>query len=351
MKKLGLLSLLWLVTFCGQAQEYRIDMYSRQQGYDSVRAFLKTFANDIQQLGNKPDSVLIPKIQQNILKRYFANDEVLIPNILEEDAIYRQKRPTISAKKWIEALPNAFRWGYQYVIEDSLVKIIGVKNLSKTETEVTCLIPLKFWAVKVNQRNLHRIGEYLVVKLGAKGFSNGKSLNFFIKEMGFTGKWIFGEPLTKNIVESIHNKVVNGLNTLLDNTKTVAEQAMICQELRNTIKGDTIFFYTGDKVLKAFSINECSKVKTLDSLLNGVSKITISSFDLSYVTDFYLEPNGQYIGERSKLTNVTLNVSNSAPWFASKKIDLVVVPNELTKNQLSYWQLSNVVIQPLMIKK
>lgn len=350
MKKIAISFVICLLAWTAHAQEYRIDKYTEQQGRDSVRAFFIRFAYDIQQLGTNPDSAHIQPMQANVLKHYFINNQLLVPNVLEEDEAYRQKRPLITAKKWIDALPTSFLQGYQYVIEDSLIKIIAVKHPSKTETEVTCLVPLKFWGIKKNQGKLHRIGEYLVFQLRSSTVDNTKNFNFSIKEIGYTGKWIFGEPLTQKIAESIENKVVSWINTLFDKQKSDAEIAMACQELRNSMKGDTIFFYKSDKVLRAFSINECSKIRT-DSVWRNKPLKVLTSFDLSYTTDFYLEPNGQYLGERSQLEKVTLHNSNTTPWYASKKVDLVVVPTHITKNQLSYWQLSNVVIQPLMIQK
>ena len=318
---------------------------------DSVKLFFKTFSNDIQQLSYQSESSKWTQIQNGILQNYFLNDEIAFPNIIEDDEVYRIKRSRIPVNKFLEMLPFACWQGFQFVIDSELIKILSIKKSFGKLKEIECLIPVKFWGIKVGTRKLHRIGEYFNVTLIPSMNKNSNSKEFQIKQIVFTQRWIFDEPLTAAIIDNIEKELVEELNTLLKSPKRDKKRRLVCQKLKNILDKDTIFYYETDKVIKSLSINECEVSKPTKGFWNMKSGFMVDSFDLSYITDIHLSSNGQYIGLRSRLEKVSTHSLDKSQWLTNRKNDYVVVPNNVAQSQLSYWQLSNVFIQTLIKQK
>ena len=318
---------------------------------DSVKLFFKTLSNNIQQLGYQSDSAKWTQIQNELLQNYFINDEIAFPNIIEDDEVYRIKRSRLPINKFLQMLPFACWQGFQFVIDSELIKILSIKKSFGKLREIECMIPVKFWGIKVGTRKLHRIGEYFNVTLIPTRVRNSNFKEFQIKQIAFTQKWIFDEPLTTVIIENIEKELVGELNTLLKSQKSDKKRLLVCQKLKNILEKDTIFYFETDKVIKSLSINECEVSKPTKGFWNIKSGLMVHSFDLSYITDIHLSSNGQYIGLRSRLEKVATHSLDKSQWLTNRKNDYVIVPNNVAQSQLSYWQLSNVFIQTLIKQK
>lgn len=346
MKKV-VLSILFICFFSclnGQSKEEK-----HQAIVDSVKVFFKAFSSDFQGLGYESDSLKIKTLKSNFIHKYFKDDEFIFPNLMEDDAVYREKRPTLSINNFFKMLPFAYWQGFQFIIDGEQIKVLSVKKSFGKLKEIECLIPVKLWGIKANSRKANRIGEFLKVTLAT--YQKGNSVQKFVfQKVLFTQQWIFDEPLTNIVLQNIQNELVEDLKTLLKVQKNDNKRKLICQKLQNVLKNDTIFLYTSDKVLKILSINECAKGNYPDELWK-MSGVELKSFDLSYVTEIHLSENGQYIGLRCRLQKVNTQSSEKAQWMKNKQNDYVIVSTEVAQRQLSYWQLSNVFIQTLIKQK
>lgn len=312
---------------------------------DSLRVFIKAFSADVQQLAYESDSLKISQLQNHILQKYFTDNEFIFPNILEEDDFYREKRPTISINKLLQLLPFAYWQGFQFVADAELTKVTSIKKVFGRLKEVECLIPFKVWGIKATTKKSNRVGEFLKVTI----VPSEKKLAF--RNVSFTEYWVFDEPLTTKVLQNIENEFVEEINTLKKFRNNTKKRRLICEKLQTKLHQDTIFFYESDKVLRAFSINDCANSKYNDDFWNRESEVLLKSFDLSYVTDIHLSENGQYIGLRSRIENVSLHSSEQSQWMKNRKNDFIIVSPDVAQSQISYWQLSNVLIQTLIKQK
>lgn len=305
----------------------------------SVSAFLRSFREQVQGLGNPADSVQWPVRQQRLTKQFFMTDSLMLPNTLVAAEIYHDTHPLIREREWVAMLPRRFWQGFRVELDEktAVLRVVGQPTGGWV---IEARVPVGLRGIFTDTRQAHRLTETWVLTLETRQ-AQPKPNDWRIRSVRAIPGTARPAPLTRQGAIVIRNAVQSAVNEwLMANSDSSRRQA--CGRLRTMITGDTIFFQTSDKKIQAVAIEECRPPKLAGA---DTMRWEVASFSLTYLTDFYRSLGSTISAERTQMDAVRPDVGTEV-WYTNRRRAVVPVSAAEAASGPCYWTVSRLVIHP-----